>query len=177
MHHYSDIKEALGVDQPKCNATEGRTTTSDKQNQPVLGRKAVTKGKRHLKKIVDSRASYALTVAKAKKKSRKLPTTPRSRVRAALRQLYLRSRERAARLKLAGNSCERCGVKASKAKGREVGVQVHHNVPITNWEIVIDMVYKELLTSPEMLIALCKACHQEEHNHGVFPGRKGVQAL
>ena len=166
MHHYSDIKEALGVDQPKCNATEGRTTTSDKQNQPVLGRKAVTKGKRHLKKIVDSRASYALTVAKAKKKSRKLPTTPRSRVRAALRQLYLRSRERAARLKLAGNSCERCGVKASKAKGREVGVQVHHREGIAQWEKIIDLIFEQLLVDPSLLEAVCVDCQKAEHGKG-----------
>ncbi len=100
---------------------------------------------------------------KPAKKSRKLPTTPRSRVRAALRQLYLRSRERAARLKLAGNSCERCGVKASKAKGREVGVQVHHREGIAQWEKIIDLIFEQLLVDPSLLEVVCVDCHKAEH--------------
>ena len=101
------------------------------------------------------------------KKSRKLPTTPRSRVRSALRTVWLRSRERAARLKLAGNACERCGVKASKAKGREISVQVHHTSGhIGNWEQVIDLVYQELLVDPSLLEAVCVDCHKAEHGKG-----------
>lgn len=101
---------------------------------------------------------------KPTKKSRKLPTTPRSRVRSALRTVWLRSRERSARLKLAGNCCERCGVKASKAKGREVSVQVHHKAAfIKNWEAVIDLVFAELLVDPQFLEALCTDCHKAEH--------------
>lgn len=101
--------------------------------------------------------------AKPAKKSRKLPTTPRSRVRSALRTVWLRSRERAAALKAAGNCCERCGVKASKAKGREVGVQVHHRGGIANWEAIIDLVFAELLINPQFLEAICEGCHKAEH--------------
>lgn len=105
-----------------------------------------------------------LAKGKAPKKSRKLPTTPRSRVRSALRQVWLRSRERALCLKLAGNRCERCGVKASKAKGREVGVQVHHRAGhIGSWEAVIDLVFEELLVDPQFLEAICEQCHKAEH--------------
>lgn len=100
------------------------------------------------------------------KKSRKLPTTPRSRVRSALRALWLRSRERAACLKAAGNRCERCHVKASVAKGREVKVQVHHRGGIAGWETVIDMVFEELLIDPQFLEAICEACHHDEHGKG-----------
>lgn len=104
-----------------------------------------------------------LQKAKPVKKSRKLPTTPRSRVRSALRTVWLRSRERAAKLKQAGNCCERCGVKASKAKGREVSVHVHHRNGITGWEKVIDLVFAELLVDPVLLEAICVECHKAEH--------------
>jgi len=100
------------------------------------------------------------------KKSRKLPTTPRSRVRSALRTVWLRSRERAARLKLSGNSCERCGVKASKAAGREISVQVHHKEGIAHWEEIIDLIFAELLVDPSLLEAVCVACHKAEHGKG-----------
>lgn len=108
-----------------------------------------------------------LATAKALKKSRKLPTTPRSRVRSALRAVWLRSRERAAALKAAGNCCERCGAKASVAKGREVKVQVHHRAGhIGSWEAVIDLVFEELLVDPRFLEAMCEDCHKKEHGKG-----------
>jgi DNA-binding Xre family transcriptional regulator len=96
-------------------------------------------------------------------KSRKAEGTPRGKVRAALRQLFLRSRERAAALKAAGNCCESCGIKQSKAKGREVSIEVHHKQGVTNWEALIDMVYAELLCPPDMLQTLCKSCHSKQH--------------
>lgn len=98
------------------------------------------------------------------KKSRKLPNTPRSKVRAALRQLWLRSRERAAALKREQYTCQRCGVKQSKAKGKEQKIEVHHKSGIGNWEIVIDAVIKEILCSPEFLEVICPYCHNKEHN-------------
>lgn len=96
-------------------------------------------------------------------KSRKAEGTPRGKVRAALRQLFLRSRERAAALKASGHCCEACGVKASKAEGREVAIEVHHREGVANWEQLIDMVYAELLCDPELLRVLCKSCHDFEH--------------
>ena len=96
---------------------------------------------------------------------KKLPTTPRSRVRAALRQCWLRSRERAACLKAAGHKCERCGVKASVAKGREQKLEVHHREGVLNWSEVLDAVYKYLLVAPEKMECLCPDCHSKEHPH------------
>ena len=95
---------------------------------------------------------------------KKLPNTPRSRVRAALRQLWLRSRERAAALKRSGNTCECCGVKASTAKGKEQKLEVHHNAGIVDWEPMIDYVYRHLLCPPEHLTVFCPECHKEEHD-------------
>lgn len=96
---------------------------------------------------------------------KKLPTTPRSRVRAALRQLWLRSRERAAALKRDKYTCQICGVKQSRAKGKEVYVEVHHKQGILDWDTIIDLVMQHILVSPDNLEVLCKECHEKETNH------------
>ena len=88
--------------------------------------------------------------------------TPRSKVKQALRALWLRSRERNAALKRTGNTCETCGNKQSKAKGREVTLEVHHLNGI-EWEYLIDYVYRHLLCDPKHLEVLCKECHKIEH--------------
>jgi len=93
---------------------------------------------------------------------KKLLTTPRSRVRSALRALWLRSRERAAALKREGNKCECCGVKQSVAKGREVKLEVHHLDGI-EWEMILEYIFRHLLVDPAGLQVLCKECHDEEH--------------
>lgn len=85
-------------------------------------------------------------------------TTPRSQVRSALRRLYLRSRERAAALRRDDYSCQDCGVKQSRAKGRIVKVEVHHMEPI-RWNFVLDYVYRHLLVNPKLLETLCDRCH------------------
>jgi predicted HNH restriction endonuclease len=85
--------------------------------------------------------------------------TPRSRVKAALRQLWLRSRERAKALKDAGYRCTECDVKQSVAKGREVKLEVHHLSEI-DWKELIDLVYEKLLSVPQ--VPLCKPCHKIE---------------
>jgi len=97
---------------------------------------------------------------------KKLPTTPRSRVRAALRQLFLRSRERAACLKAAGYKCERCGVKQSVAKTNPQKIQCHHRAGIGNWERTIDEIFEQILCNPKMLEAICPRCHDAEHAKG-----------
>jgi predicted HNH restriction endonuclease len=94
---------------------------------------------------------------------KKLLSTPRSRVRSALRMVFLRSRERAAALKREGNCCEACGVKASVAKGKEVKVEVHHRKNILNWEKIIDLVFEQLLCDPSNFEVLCKPCHDLRH--------------
>jgi len=93
---------------------------------------------------------------------KRLPGTPRSRVRSALRRLWLRSRERAAAIKRENGCCELCGKKQSKAKGREVKLEVHHNNGI-EWELMVDYVYRHLLCSPDHLTVYCSDCHAKEH--------------
>ncbi len=88
--------------------------------------------------------------------------TPKSQIKSALRMLWLRSRERAAAVKRDGNTCTKCGAKNSRAKGKEVYVEVHHLDGISNWEEIYDAVYKNLLVDPDKLVCLCKECHKEE---------------
>ncbi len=97
--------------------------------------------------------------------SKKQLNTPRSRVRAALRSVWMKSRERAAALKRTGNTCEICGKKQSMAKGKEVKLEVHHTTGIGNWNEVIDAVYKHILCHPDQLQPLCKECHERVHEH------------
>jgi len=92
---------------------------------------------------------------------KRLPYTPNSRIRAALRQLWLRSRERAAALKRTGYCCEICGVKQSKARG--VILEVHHVNGVLNWEELFSAIRKFLLVSEDKQMPLCKACHEKEH--------------
>lgn len=92
----------------------------------------------------------------------KLEQTPKSQIKSALRQLWLRSRERGAAVKRDGNRCTKCGAKNSRAKGKEVYVEVHHSEGIANWEAIYEAIYKNLLTDPDKLVCLCKECHKEE---------------
>jgi len=93
---------------------------------------------------------------------KRLPYTPRSKVRSALRMLWMRSRERAAALKRDQYRCQCCGGKQSKAKGKEFRVEVHHKAGIANWEELIDSVYRHLLCDPKDLITMCVECHEKE---------------
>ena len=93
---------------------------------------------------------------------RRLPTTPKSQIKNALRQIWLRSRERAAALKRDNYSCQICGKKQSVAKGREVKVHVHHINEI-DWDGVVELIIDRLLPDPSELKTYCKECHVEEH--------------
>lgn len=93
---------------------------------------------------------------------KRLPTTPRSKVKNALRQLWLRSRERAAAMKRDGYTCVDCHRKQSKAKGKEFAVTVHHKDGIENWDKVIDTVFEMLLCDPSRLETLCEECHDKK---------------
>ena len=99
---------------------------------------------------------------------KKLPNTPRNRIKNALRQVWLRSRERAACLKAAGHRCERCGVKESKAKGREQKMEVHHRNGI-NWDGIVDSIIAAMLPDPSQLETICPECHKKEHNKDRSP--------
>ena len=92
---------------------------------------------------------------------KRLSYTPRSKIRASLRQLWLRSRERAEAIKRDGYTCQRCHRKQTKRKGKEFRVEVHHVEGIGNWDAVIDAIYKEILCDHKFLITVCKECHQE----------------
>jgi 5-methylcytosine-specific restriction endonuclease McrA len=87
----------------------------------------------------------------------------RSRIRAGLRSLWLRSPERAAALKRDGYSCRSCGIKQSRAKGHEVSVQVHHLEGILDWEKTIDGVLNSgLFCGSDGLQTLCRECHKKQ---------------
>jgi len=58
--------------------------------------------------------------------------------------------------------CNKCGIKQSKAKGREVKVEVHHKEGILNWEEIYEAIRKNLLCDPDLLEVLCKECHASE---------------
>ncbi len=93
--------------------------------------------------------------------------TTRGAVKAALRKLSLRSRERNAAIRRDKYTCQICGVKKSVAKGREVQVEVHHKKGV-QWEVLVDIVYEMLLCHPDDMITLCKACHEKEKDTDTF---------
>ena len=95
--------------------------------------------------------------------SKKLPYTPNSKITSALRKLWLQSRERNQALKNANRYCEKCGVKASTAKGKEQKLEVHHKDGVTNWQKMIDAIREYLLVDPKRLKVLCPECHKKEH--------------
>jgi hypothetical protein len=99
----------------------------------------------------------------AKKASRKLPYTPNSQIRSALRQLWLRSRERGQAVKDQKNTCVECGRKGSVAKGREVKINVHHKSGI-DWDGVIRLIRERLLQTPDKYVCMCEECHVKHHN-------------
>ena len=92
---------------------------------------------------------------------KKLPYTPNNKIKSALRMLFLRSRERAARLKADKYICQGCGVKQSRAKGKEVYVEVHHKENILNWDEIYKAVREYLLCDPKKMETLCKDCHKK----------------
>jgi len=93
---------------------------------------------------------------------KRLPYTPNSKIRAALRILWMRSRERSAALREMGNCCCLCGVKQSKAKGREVTLVVHHMRGV-DWSGLFDDIRRRLLHDPKDLAPMCPSCHKSWH--------------
>ena len=97
---------------------------------------------------------------------KKLPYTPNSKIRQALRILWLRSRERSTALRNTGYRCSMCGVKQSVAKGREVKLAVHHCKPV-DWDGLFADIRKRLLHDPKDLAPVCYSCHDELHEKGI----------
>lgn len=52
-----------------------------------------------------------------------------------------------------------CGVKQSRAKGKEQKLHVHHKKGIGNWQRVVEVIREELLCDPDDLQVLCPECH------------------
>ena len=98
---------------------------------------------------------------KAKHPLRK-PVTPASQIRSALRQLWLRSRERGQAVKDQHNTCQTCGRKGSAAKGREVKINVHHREGV-DWNGVIQLIRDRLLQTPDKYVCMCEECHVKLH--------------
>ncbi len=93
---------------------------------------------------------------------KRLEYTPNSQIKSALRKLWLRSRERGKAIKRDHYTCVRCGKKQSKAKGREIKVEVHHKKNVLNWGELYITIRKFLLCSADDMETLCEDCHEEE---------------
>ena len=93
---------------------------------------------------------------------KRLSYTTNSQIRSALRQLFLRSRERSARIKQDGYICQCCGKKQSKAKGKEVKVEVHHQEGVLNWQLMFETIREYVLCDPRYLETLCEKCHKDK---------------
>ncbi len=88
--------------------------------------------------------------------------TPRSRIKGMLRQIFLKSAERAAALKRDNYTCCDCRKKQSVKKGFELKVQVHHKKGINVWDKLIDLIYEHLLCNVDDLETLCIDCHNKQ---------------
>ena len=66
--------------------------------------------------------------------------TSRAKIKGHLRQIWVRSYERASAMKRDNYSCTKCGIKKSTKKGAEVKVQVHHKERIDIWDEIINLI-------------------------------------
>jgi 5-methylcytosine-specific restriction endonuclease McrA len=88
--------------------------------------------------------------------------TPKYKVYGQLRQIFLRSKERAYAIKRDGYTCQICHRKQCKARGKEVQLNVHHLNPIgETWKELQEIMFDKVLCRPEQLQTLCKECHRE----------------
>ena len=63
-------------------------------------------------------------------------------------------------------TCQKCGAKQSRAKGREVYVQIHHKEGICNWDALFLAVRTYLLCHPIEMVTLCEGCHEDLESLG-----------
>lgn len=90
--------------------------------------------------------------------------TTNTKIKTTLRRLFLQSRERSEAMKREKYTCQKCGVKQSRTKGKEVYVEAHHIEGVCNWDEIYIAIRKNLLCNPDMIQILCKECHREETN-------------
>ena len=76
--------------------------------------------------------------------------------------MFVRSIERREATKRAHYSCNNCGVKQSKAKGKEQNIVVHHKRGIAAWDEVVKLIRENILCDPRNLEVLCPDCHAEK---------------
>jgi predicted HNH restriction endonuclease len=93
--------------------------------------------------------------------AKRLEYTPNSKIKAALRRLWLQSRERSRTLQRDNYTCQVCGCKQSRAKGKEFSVEVHHRYGVVNWDEIYKVIRLHLLCRPDALVTLCKRCHKD----------------
>lgn len=107
---------------------------------------------------------------------KRMDYTPNGRIVNAIRQLWLRSRERSMAVKLAHNTCRDCGRKGSVAKGREVAIRVHHRDGI-DWQGIAAIIRERVLQTPDAYDVLCAECHDKRHGRpdGGQPAQPAVQ--
>ena len=104
----------------------------------------------------------------SKSERKKYRPTTRAMVESKLRRyIWMQSRERAECKRRFKNTCQSCGAKGSRARGREVkDPDIHHINPVDFGPIIDLILDKEngLLCSPDNLIPLCKECHKKTHS-------------
>lgn len=93
---------------------------------------------------------------------KRLEITPNGQIKSAMRRLFLRSRERAKRLKDDKYICQKCGKKQSRAKGKEIYVECHHLDGVENWQEIYRVIRQYLLCDVSKLQTLCSSCHKKE---------------
>jgi 5-methylcytosine-specific restriction endonuclease McrA len=103
---------------------------------------------------------------------KRLLYTPNSKIRSALRMLFLRSRERGTAIKRDKYTCQKCGAKQSRAKGKEVFVEIHHEENILNWDKLFEAIRTYLLCDPAKMKTLCVDCHEKEKTLADLGGDK-----
>lgn len=96
------------------------------------------------------------------KHPRRLPVTPNSQIRAALRMLSLRCREIAQAKKEQNNTCQICGRKGSVSKDHPCKTNMHHRNGI-RWAEMLACIRKELLQTPADYVCMCDTCHIKHH--------------
>ena len=94
---------------------------------------------------------------------KKKPPALKSRIRSALRRVWLYSPEYRDAKRYYNNTCAECGRKGTAAKGREVKTQLHHIGGMPELPGLIDEIIRVMYPPVEGYEVLCKECHKLLH--------------